>query len=97
MFSLKPYLNRPDSTIFKYTKMKKAGFASWYRSSSMLQKVESIQKEISELMVILHGSGISYRVELPATKQMTFEVKTYFSATNTVRRPKLLLRPFATV
>lgn len=29
-------------------------------------------------MVILHGSGISYRVELPATKQMTFEVKTYF-------------------
>ncbi len=48
-------------------------------------------------MVILHGSGISYRVELPAAKQMTFEVKTYFSATNTVRRPKLLLRPFATV
>ena len=48
-------------------------------------------------MVILHGSGISYRVELPATKQMTFEVKTCFSATNTVRRPKILLRPFATV
>ncbi len=45
-------------------------------------------------MVILHGSGISYRVELPATKQMTFEVKTYFSATNIVRRPKLFAPAF---
>lgn len=50
-----------------------------------------IYKDV-QLKAILEQAG--FHVELPAAKQMTFEVNTYYSTTSTDKRPKLFAPAF---